>query len=78
MPDDPTVTDTQIEALADAARRMGNWTHLALCQRALNLLSLEPPHAPDEYRVAVARARTLSVPDAREECRRILTARPPV
>jgi hypothetical protein len=74
-PADPT--DAQIHALADAARRLSDWTHLALAQRALNLFSLEPPHAPEPYRIAVARARTLSVADARAACLRVITARQP-
>jgi hypothetical protein len=68
--------DAEIQALCETARRLGDWMHVALCQRALDVLSLEPPSAPDAYRVAVAHARTWTVADARAECLRIITAHP--
>ena len=68
--------DDQLQAVADTARRARDWTRLALCQRALNVLSLEPPAAPAAYRVAVSLARTRSVADARAECLRGLTREP--
>jgi len=71
----PDPTDAEIEALSETARRAEDWPIVALCQRALNLLSINPPHGPDPYRIAVAQARTRSMPDARRECARILTAR---